>query len=165
MTEPANEASDLRRRLEDGLTRLGRIVAAVPDRAAWDRRGEDEWSAHEVLVHLRASSEILAPRIPQMLVRDNPPLTAFDERKWAEIGGYAAMAPDLLFARIAMPRYELIELLRRLPDEAWRRTGTHEVSGPVTIAQVVAHLAGHDEEHLDQIERLLGVTGSAPAAG
>lgn len=161
MTESANTAGELIRRLENALTRLDSIVSAVPGRTAWERPGADEWNAHEVLAHMRASSEILAPRITQMLVRDNPPLPAFDERAWAEVGAYAELSPDLLFARIAMPRYELIELLRRLPEAAWLRTGLHEIAGSITLQQVVAHLAGHEEEHLDQIERLLGLPENA----
>jgi hypothetical protein len=152
---PTSTHAELLRRLGDGLTRLGRIVSAVPDGDRWRQRTGDGWSAHEVLVHLRASSEVLAPRVLHILVRDNPPLTAFDDRIWAEIGGYAAMAPDVLFARIAVPRYELIQILERLPAESWQRTGIHEVHGPITLERTVAFLIGHDEEHLAQLESLL----------
>jgi hypothetical protein len=160
MTDSTTSGSaGLIRRLGDGLTRLGRITAAVPDAERWRERGDGEWSAHDVLVHMRASSEVLTPRVLHILVRDNPPLPAFDERAWAEVAGFAQMTPDILFARIAVPRYELIQMLQRIPAEAWRRAGMHEVHGAITLAQIVAHLIGHDEEHLAQIAGMLSQAG------
>lgn len=156
MTSPSTEKhADLLRRLADGIIRLGHFVSETPDERRWRRRTGDDWSAHNVLIHLRASNEILTPRVMQMLVRDEPPLPAFDERAWAEIAGYAEMAPDALFARIAMPRYELIQTLRRAGDDAWTRSGIHEQHGRITVEQLVAHLIDHEDEHLAQIEELL----------
>ncbi|MCC6793419.1 MAG: DinB family protein, partial [Thermomicrobiales bacterium] len=126
-----------------------------PDRGVWTTDDDGGWTAHDVLVHLRASAEILTPRIMQILVRDVPPLPAFDERRWAEVGGFHAMSPDELFARIAIPRYELIQVLRRLGRDDWARTGLHEQHGKIGLEAIVAHLAGHEEEHLAQIRDLL----------
>ena len=50
---------------------------------------DDEWSALAILAHLRASDDILAPRLMMMLVRDEPPLPSYDERRWADAMGYA----------------------------------------------------------------------------
>lgn len=108
-----------------------------------------------MLAHLRASNEILTPRVTQMLVRDGAPLPAFDERVWAGVAGYGDMSVEALFARIAMPRYELIQTLRRAGDAAWARTGHHEQHGRITVAQVVASIVAHEREHLDQINGLL----------
>jgi hypothetical protein len=58
--------------------------------------------------------------------------------------------------RIAIPRYELIKTLRRLLPADWQRTGLHEEHGEVSIEAIVNHIAGHDEEHLAQMARLLG---------
>lgn len=146
---------ELIRRLEDGLTELGRLVSAFTNPDDWLAARDGGWNARDVLAHLRASSEILTPRIYHILIRDNPPLPAFDERRWAEVAGYAALAAGDLFARIAIPRYELIQTLRRLSPADWQRTGRHEEHGDIALHAIVAHVAGHDEEHLIQIARLL----------
>jgi hypothetical protein len=159
-TMPAQPADDLIRRLEDGLTKLGRLVREHPNAEEWSGRQDDGWSAHDVLVHMRASSEILTPRIYQLLVRDYPPLPAFDERRWAEVASYASMSFADLFARIAITRYELIATLRRLSPADWQRTGLHEEHGEISIEAIVGHIAGHDEEHLAQIEELLRADGA-----
>ena len=162
-TISASPVSDLIRRLEDGLTRLGRLVREHPDAEAWSERHEEGWTAHHVLVHMRASSEILTPRIYQILVRDQPPLPGFDDRRWAEVANYAAMSFNDLFARIAIPRYELIETLRRLSPAEWQRTGLHEEQGEITIEAIASQIAGHDEEHLAQIVGLIGADGGTAA--
>src|SRR4051812_26040305 len=62
-------------------------LAAVPERLAaafgWLQEADavvhtapGEWSAAEVLAHLRASHDITEPRILAILARDDPPLTA-----------------------------------------------------------------------------------------
>jgi hypothetical protein len=154
-TMAASPASDLIRRLEDGLTKLGRLVREHPNAEDWSGPQDNGWTAHDVLVHMRASSEILTPRIYQTLVRDHPPLPGFDDRRWAEVANYASMSFSDLFARIAIPRYELIETLRRLSPADWQRTGLHEEHGEISIEAIASHIAGHDEEHLAQIEELL----------
>lgn len=150
---------ELIRRLGDTVTGLNRLASETPAFEAWHRRAGDEWSAAEILAHVRASEDILLPRVYQILVRDNPPLPAFDERRWAEIAGYAAMPVDAHFARIVIRRYELIQLLRSLTPEAWQRTGVHEERGAVTLEQIVAHIVGHAEEHQHQMEKLLAAFG------
>lgn len=158
---PADDTSttqDLIRRLEDGITGLDRLLSGGIDRERWDTSVAEGWTPRQILAHVRASDEILTPRVYQMLVRDEPPLPAFDERRWCEVAGYESMPLDAVFARIAIRRYELVQLLRILPAEAWERAGIHEVSGRVTILQVLTHIAEHEEEHLAEIQGLLQTT-------
>src|SRR5688572_28328213 len=56
-------------------------LSAAPEAGAW--------SAVDVMAHLRASDDILSPRLVAMLVREEPPLPAFDDRYWGEVMGYA----------------------------------------------------------------------------
>ena len=95
--------------------------------------------------------------IYQVLARDNPPLPAFDERRWVEVAGYAGVPPESHLASIVNRWIELVQLLRGLPAAAWQRTGTHEVAGKITLEQIVAHIVGHAEEHIAQIDALLRI--------
>ena len=157
MSETGNPstAQGLIRRLEDAVTALNRIPSGQLTADAAASQPGDAWSPLDILVHLRASDDILIPRVYQVLVRDNPPLPAFDERRWAEIAGYADAPADAHFARLVIRWYELIQLLRGLPDDAWHRTGDHETNGPITLEQIVNHLVGHAEEHIAQLDGLL----------
>jgi hypothetical protein len=114
----------------------------------------DGWSAADILAHIRASDDILAPRIYAILTRDNPPLAAHDERRWAEVAGYAnaRFAPSLTIFR--MRRQELVSSLSRIAPADWGRIGTHEEHGPVTLQAVAEQLVAHEEEHCAQLRAL-----------
>jgi hypothetical protein len=141
---------------------LGRLAAAPGRFAAALSRlddadsvmgaGKEEWSPAEVLAHVRASHAILEPRIIQMLVRDNPPLPAFDERRWAEVARFGAVPVTASLELMALQRKELVQALKALRPEDWERTGAHEVNGQITIYDVAKYIADHDEEHCRQIE-------------
>lgn len=155
------DTSGLIRQIEDNLTRMNALVSRSASHPGWatSPRG-DAWSAQAVMAHVRASDEILTPRVYQILVRDNPPLAEFEERRWAEVAGYDAMPAEAHFARIAIRRYELLQTLRALAPDDWQRIGTHESRGEVTLAQIVELIVAHETEHFDEIERLLGVARS-----
>lgn len=148
----------------DGDVAIQRL-AAIPDRirravAGWsDERltipsADGEWPASAILAHVRASDAIQAPRLLMILVRDNPPLPAFDERRWAEVAGYDELDFATSLAAFTLQRAELVAALRRIAPDDWRRTGMHEIRGPVTLLDVWRGLVEHEEEHCAQLEAL-----------
>src|SRR5215470_555975 len=83
-------------RFDELLVRLAGIPARVASAvASWSESRLNtlsvtgEWSAAEIFAHMRASDDIMAPRVSMILVRDQPPLAAYDDRRWAEVAGYA----------------------------------------------------------------------------
>ena len=133
------------------LTAVAR-VSAVRWRAA---APAGDWNAASVLAHLRAADDVLAPRLLQMLVRDEPPLIAFDERRWQDIACYDLLEPSRSIATFAARREELLLALRRQPLPAWQRAGEHEQNGRQTVLDVARWLGEHEAEHLAAIEGLL----------
>jgi hypothetical protein len=113
------------------------------------------WSAATIGAHLRAADDVLALRLLQVLVRDKPPLPAYDERRWQDVAGYDLLAPARSIATFSARREELIAALRRQPAEAWQRVGVHELAGQQTLLQIAVGIGEHEREHLDSIERLL----------
>jgi hypothetical protein len=143
------------------ITRL----AAIPERIHDATRGwvipdltappmPGKWSAAEILALIRASDAIMRPRIYHILVRDNPPLPAFDEHRWAEVAGYSDMTFDISLQAYTLLREELVAMLRRLSPEDWLRTGMHEDAGPLSVRDIAQRLAEREEEHCQQLEAL-----------
>ena len=150
---------------EDGADDMIQRLAAVPDRirravASWsDERlrtpsADGEWPASAILAHVRASDAIQAPRLLMILVRDNPPLPAFDERHWAEVAGYGDLDFTASLAAFALERAELVAALRRIAPQDWHRTGAHELRGAITLFDVARGVVEHEEEHCAQLEAL-----------
>jgi len=148
------EIGTLLQALGETVARL-QALARVPE-ARWRRRPLDGgWSAAQILAHLRAADDIVAPRLLQVLARDEPPLPAFDERRWQDIAAYDARPPRELITAFAARRAELIAALRRRPAGDWERAGIHETAGRQTLREIARALAAHEREHLEALERLL----------
>jgi hypothetical protein len=139
-------------RLEQVPERLARALAG--DAAQRPATGPEGWSAVEILAHVRASDDIIAYRAYAILARDNPPLPAYDDRRWAEVTQYLEVETAASLAAFAAKRAELVRVLRHVAPADWERQGVHEVNGPLTLRQVVAFLLEHDEEHCAQLEAL-----------
>ena len=150
---PAAEIDALIAALENAPRRLRSLPAHAETR--WRAAPHGGWSAIETLGHLRAADEIVAPRLLQVAVRDEPFLLAWDERRWQEVVAYETLAPARLIAAFTARREELVHALRRLPAAAWERIGLHEERGQLTLLTIGLGLAAHEAEHLDQIESAL----------
>jgi hypothetical protein len=114
-----------------------------------------EWSAAELLAHLRASNAILAPRVYQVLTRSHAPLTGFDERLWAQVAARARLAVKTQLAAFEAQRAELVALLRTLTPQEWEADGLHETRGPLTVQAIVAEIAEHEREHEAQMRAIV----------
>lgn len=148
-------------RIDDLLARLagipGRVASAV---AGWSESqlrapsAAGVWSAAEIFAHMRAADDIVAPRAFMILTRDQPPLAAYDERRWAEVVGYAQADFQSSLQAFTLRRAELVGMLRRAAPDDWQRTGIHEVRGPLSLLEVVTGVVEHEEEHCAQLETL-----------
>jgi hypothetical protein len=144
---------------------LKRFSVIVPDIKSFTRdyddarlrvkSGENEWSVHDVLDHLRASYDIISYRMYAVLVRDNPPLPAFDERQWALVARYARLPFHQSLETFSRIREELLMMLRSLAVDDWQRIGQHAVHGTMTLFDMFKNMVEHEKEHCQQIEMLL----------
>lgn len=141
-------------RIADIPNRISRTVDGWTEDELRARPAPEEWSAADVLAHLRAADDILTPRIYMILVRDNPTLLAFDERPWADVLGYAESDFNASVQTYILKRAELVNVLQRLTPEQWQRTGMHEHKGSITVEQLVNDILHHEAEHCRQIEAL-----------
>src|SRR5574337_788854 len=75
---------------------------------------------------------------------------------------------DAALAVVEAVRVNTTALIRRLPDEAWKREGRHTESGRYTAENWLKIYAAHLEDHSRQIEKNLAawearrVPGSTP---
>lgn len=147
---------------QDGLTVLrstaGRLKALLEStpREAWTTRpAPGRWSAAEVLAHLADAEIVTGWRIRSILASDGTPLQAFDQDAWADAFKYAAIDPDESLATFTAARTSLLSLLARVDPSRLEHHGMHAERGKETIAHLIRLYAGHDINHLTQIEGLV----------
>lgn len=119
----------------------------------------DQWSANEILAHLRASATIRGEqRIGPMLSEDEPTIRTISPRRWPGMAKCLAMTFHESLAAYVTQREVLLDRLRGLRPEAWQRggtmTGLHAVRHE-TVQSEASVLVQHELEHLEQIRRQL----------
>ncbi len=145
--------------------RIGELTAGVAPARLRTRPSEDEWSANEVLAHLRACADVRGGAILTILTEDTPTIRAVDPRRWMrEQTDY----PDLDFRRslraFAKQRADLLAVLEALGRRDWSRGGRVTGAGKALERDVLSYgewVAVHERPHLKQIERTLDAR-SAP---
>ena len=148
------QRDDLLDRLAGIPERVAVVVAGRSERQGRTPASDDGWSVAEIVAHMRAADDIWTPRILMTLTRDHAPLAAYDERRWAEVLGYAQTDVQLSLRSFTLRRAELVTALRRATSEDWKRVGIHEVRGALSLAELVSGLLEHEEEHCEQLEAL-----------
>jgi len=139
-------------RYAEGPARLKAALASVPEAAMQWRPKAGEWSAHEVICHCADSETNAYARIRFLVTEKEPLIQGYDEAQWAIALDYHAhpIAPAL--AVVEAVRANTAALIRRLPEEAWRRAGRHTQSGPYGAEDWLRIYAEHLEGHAGQIE-------------
>jgi DinB superfamily len=144
-------------RYEDGPGLLEAALAEVPREALQWRPAPGKWSVHEVVCHCADSESNSATRIRYLVGEDAAAIQGYDQDRWAQRFGYHAMPLDLALDQVVMVRRWTTDFIRRLPDAAWARSGTHsEMPGTTyTAAMWLEIYAEHLEVHARQIRRNL----------
>jgi len=111
-----------------------------------------KWSAGEIVAHLADCELVFGFRLRQTLAEDNPIVQPFDQDKWSAT--YKGIEPGVAFAAFeAFRRWNLRLLEVSMPTAAERKV-THPERGTMTFQTIVETMAGHDRNHLGQLERI-----------
>jgi hypothetical protein len=124
------------------------------DEAGLDARPADGgWTPREV-VHHTADSEMTAGiRLRRLVAEENPVIVGYDGDTFAVRLHYADRPTQPALDAIAAARSTTAQILDRLTDAEWARTGTHTESGAYGVEQWLETYAVHCDDHADQIRR------------
>ena len=147
---------------EDPLTiqrqtaaKLSALIAGLSVDELTFRAEAEKWSIVEILAHLAEDEMATGWRYRQMIERDGVLLSGFDQELWAKLGAYRAWNSDEALALFRLLRKANLRMLDALSPEQWEHSGDHDERGRLTIADLARHMAAHDVNHVQQIERLL----------
>ena len=118
------------------------------------RPAPGNWSIGEILAHLADAEVVGSWRIRQVLGADATPIQAYDQNVWAKTFRYEDRDPKQSLKVFRVLRENNLSLLKSVPRQLWENHGIHAERGKETIAQIVRMFAGHDLNHLQQIERI-----------
>jgi hypothetical protein len=117
-------------------------------------RAPGKWSARDILAHLADCEIAFGFRLRQVLAQDNHIMQPFDQDKWAE--PYATMDANAALELFEALRNWNVALLKTLTPAQFQKKTTHPERGEMTFATIVETMAGHDINHLKQLEEIAG---------
>ena len=135
--------------------KLARLIKGVSTVKLRKRPAPDKWSVAEILVHLADVEIVVGWRMRSILGAPGTPIQAFDQNAWVTAGHYQKRDPRKALAQHRVAREANLDLLKSLTPDQWKQFGMHSERGQESIEHIVRMLAGHDLNHLQQIERIL----------
>lgn len=135
--------------------KIERLIKGVPTAKLRKRPGPDKWSVGEILAHLADGEIVGGFRMRLILGAPGTPVAAFDQDAWATSGHYAQRDPRKSLEQFRAVREANLALLKSLTPEQWKHHGVHAERGVETIEHIARMYAGHDINHLRQIEGIL----------
>ena len=144
--------------------RLAKLVEHAQADKLGKRHAPDKWSVSELLAHLAEAEIVSFWRYRQMLEHSGSTIIPFDQDLWYKIGDYRSRDAKESLQLFRLLRQENLRLFDQMTPEQWQMGANHAERGAMTIADLVRQMAGHDINHLAQIEKLVGAEAGSTKA-
>jgi len=135
---------------------LAALLGGKSERRLARRPDTTNWAAKEIVCHLRDAEELFGSRFHTILAMPEPQLLEVGPAdRWAEERQYLRQDGAGALDAFRRRRAESLDLLRGLAPADWQRGGTDARRGRLRIDDLVAIMAWHDDNHLEQLQRAL----------
>jgi DinB superfamily len=142
--------------------KLAKLIRGLGRKKLARRPAPERWSIAEILAHLADGELVVGCRIRQIFGRNAVPIHAFDQDVWATTFKYRSRDAKASLETFRVLRESNLALLKAVPKKLWENYGVHEERGPESVAHILRMLAGHDLNHLRQVE---GMVKTKPRRG
>jgi hypothetical protein len=147
--------------LVESPPRIAALTAGLEPARLRTKPSPDEWSANDVLAHLRSCADVWGDCIMTILAEDSPTIRAVNPTTWIKSTAYPDLEFQPSFRSFATQRADLMAILKPLLPEEWSRTATVTGAGNVlqrTVWSYAQRLARHERTHVKQIARIVNTT-------
>lgn len=132
------------------------LMEALKDipREMWKfKPGPEEWSVHEVLVHLADSESNAALRARKLIAEPGGTLMGYDQDRWAVVLDYHDQSYEDALEIVRLVRKTTYALLKKQPDSVFEQSVNHpEYDEPYTFARWLDIYSAHIPGHIEQIQ-------------
>ncbi|HEY1936441.1 MAG TPA: DinB family protein [Candidatus Angelobacter sp.] len=149
------EGKDALRLQQAAPKKLAALLKGKNAKQLTRRPAADKWSIAEIVAHLADAEVAISWRLRQVLSTNAIPIQAYDQDLWAKTFDYAHRDSRTSLATFTALREANLSLLKSVPKTLWENYGVHAERGNETVCHIVRMVAGHDLNHLQQIEGIL----------
>ena len=150
-----SEGKDPLRLQQAAPIKLAALLKGRTGKQLTRRPAPDKWSVAEIVAHLADAELAISWRLRQVLASNAIPIQAYDQDLWAKTFNYARRDPRQSLASFRALREANIALLKSVPRKLWENYGVHAERGNESVNHIVKMVAGHDLNHLQQIQKIL----------
>ncbi|HTZ57470.1 MAG TPA: DinB family protein [Acidobacteriaceae bacterium] len=143
--DPLKVVATTARHLEQLSVALGPVRLEEPP-------APGKWSPHEILCHLADCELVFSYRIRQALAEPHHVIQPFDQELWA--ANYSGYDPQAAMMTFSCVRQWNLMLLRSISPDLMSKPVTHPERGQMTLRTLIETMAGHDLNHLAQLEAI-----------
>jgi hypothetical protein len=158
MADPVLPRAQILALLAAAPPRLAALTAGLPPERLHTAPTPEDWSANDILAHLRACADMWGGAIDTILAQDHPAFKAINPRTWIQRTDYLSQAFEPALQAFTEQRARLLAVLEALPPADWERAATVAVAGKPyerTVQYYAQWLATHERSHVKQIARLV----------
>lgn len=150
----SDDTKNLLNALERTPAEIAELLSAISPHNINFRPSAEEFSILESVCHLRdIEVEGYSVRIRRLLEEDNPQLEDIDGAQLAALRDYNSQRLEQALQEFKTARMENVELLRTVDQHDLGRRGNLEGTGEITVRSLIAMMAQHDEDHIDDLRR------------
>jgi hypothetical protein len=134
--------------------KMEKLIKRLSKKQLRRRPAAGKWSIAEIMAHLADAEVVASWRMRLILGSSGTPIQPFDQDVWAKTFRYENQDPKQTLKVFRVLRENNLALLKSVPRKLWENHGMHAERGKETIAHIVRMFAGHDINHLQQMEKI-----------
>lgn len=158
MAERLLPVDDLVALLTEAPGRIADATHGVTPELLLTRPAPEEWSANDVLAHLRSCGDVWGESMGRMLAEASPRIRAVSPRTWIGKTDYLTLVFEPSLRAYTHQRAALVAMLAPLTARQWGRTATVVGAGRplvLTVHDYAHRMATHERAHVKQITRIV----------
>ena len=140
--------------MRTGPSKIARAVKGLTPSQLRRRPAPGKWSIAEILGHLIDTEIVYGFRYRMALSEPGRQILAYNQAVWTEQLRHRRLSGPRAVAQIQLLRKVNLDLVGSVPRHAWKRYGMHPERGRETVRRTLELIAGHDLNHLDQIQAI-----------
>lgn len=140
--------------LSSSPRKLEKLLAGVSASKGRKRPGRGKWSIAEIVAHLAETELVVGYRLRLVASANKIKIQVMDQDAWVLGGHYNRRPLKQSLEHFRSQRKANLDFLRGLSRKQWSYYGRHPERGRETIRHTALMYAGHDINHLKQIEAI-----------
>lgn len=144
--------SDPIRVIESTPATLARLIRDTDAARITRSPAPGKWSIRDILCHLADCEITFAFRLRQTVAEPHHTIQPFDQEVWAR-NYWTLSARDALDTFVALRNWDML-FVKAVGPSALSKLVTHPERGEMTFQTILETMAGHDINHIGQVEKL-----------